>query len=460
MDLGKTPLNTRIFLFYAITTCVLALVCVTFYYKLDNRYNGEIVSEKIHTYNIALLNEHSSQGKDTSRITPQTAPFPNVSSIITTPSEAGIEKPLIEEAIRKGNAYEYSRHPIEFTTITYRNGLLVITTANSSPQLHDALKPDLTFIWVILSVCACLCVGSYVITRTLSKTIRYLSKFASKAVKGEPLYSYPSFPDSNLGQLCHKIALLYENLQQTTQERNMIEGEVKRKETETAQIKRDLTNNINHELKTPIAAIQVCLETLISNPDISAEKRAVFLGRCFDNCRRLQTLLSDVSTLTRLEEGSSLITIENTNLLYVIDDAIAEFPSTEESPALPITIDAPVDGDIEGNHSLLTSVFRNLIANANAYSQGTAIYITIRMADAETYEVKVRDNGIGVPEEHIARIFERFYRLDKGRSREKGGTGLGLSIVKNAVKFHGGQVHASNHPEGGLEMTLTLKVHH
>ncbi len=105
-------------------------------------------------------------------------------------------------------------------------------------------------------------------------------------------------------------------------------------------------------------------------------------------------------------------------------------------------------------------MFRNLIANANAYSQGTAIYITIRMADAETYEVKVRDNGIGVPEEHIARIFERFYRLDKGRSREKGGTGLGLSIVKNAVKFHGGQVHASNHPEGGLEMTLTLKVHH
>ena len=108
---------------------------------------------------------------------------------------------------------------------------------------------------------------------------------------------------------------------------------------------------------------------------------------------------------------------------------------------------------IEGNHSLLKSVFSNLIVNANAYSQGSCITITQL---SESF-IEFADNGVGIPEEHLPHIFERFYRIDKGRSRDKGGTGLGLAIVKHALAFHGFAVTAHNRPVSGLSFLIDLQ---
>ena len=108
---------------------------------------------------------------------------------------------------------------------------------------------------------------------------------------------------------------------------------------------------------------------------------------------------------------------------------------------------------MEGNAFLLASVFRNLIGNALAYSGGSRIELR-QSVDAAGLTVIVADNGTGVPEEHLPRLFERFYRVDKGRSRQLGGTGLGLSIVKNAVLWHGGTVSVRNRKEGGLEIVI------
>lgn len=109
-----------------------------------------------------------------------------------------------------------------------------------------------------------------------------------------------------------------------------------------------------------------------------------------------------------------------------------------------------------GNGALLTSVFRNLIDNAIAYSGGSRIQLNIISASNDKITLTVADNGCGIPREHLPHIFERFYRIDKGRSRTAGGTGLGLSIVKNAVLMHGGSIIANNVASGGMTFTITL----
>lgn len=112
---------------------------------------------------------------------------------------------------------------------------------------------------------------------------------------------------------------------------------------------------------------------------------------------------------------------------------------------------------VKGNHSLLYSVFRNLTDNAIAYAgEGTTITLTA-VSDGDFWRFAFSDNGVGVPHEHLARLFERFYRVDKGRSRKMGGTGLGLAIVKNAVLLHGGSIRVSNNITGGLRFDFTLK---
>lgn len=132
-----------------------------------------------------------------------------------------------------------------------------------------------------------------------------------------------------------------------------------------------------------------------------------------------------------------------------------ELHSPESS--LHIHTDLPARVELSGNLSLLNSIFRNLTDNANAYSGGQNIYIRLLENTPEFCRISFADDGTGIGEQHLSRIFERFYRIDKGRSRKMGGTGLGLSIVKNAVLFHGGSITASNLPEGGLRFEFTLR---
>ena len=124
---------------------------------------------------------------------------------------------------------------------------------------------------------------------------------------------------------------------------------------------------------------------------------------------------------------------------------------------LRVNIDFPQQVEIVGSPSLLTSIFRNLADNAAAYSGGRDIFIRLLSDTPEECTVSFADNGIGIGEEHLPHIFERFYRIDKGRSRKQGGTGLGLAIVKNAVMIHGGTITARNRKRGGLEFVFTLK---
>ena len=229
-------------------------------------------------------------------------------------------------------------------------------------------------------------------------------------------------------------------------------------EEEQARLKRQLTQNIAHELKTPVSSIQGYLETILSNPNIPKDTVKTFLERSYAQSNRLTTLLRDISVLTRMDEAPEMMEREAVNLSLVVENIINEVNLGLEEKHIKVINLMPQALMINGNHSLLYSIFRNLMDNAIAYA-GTNIHITINCfrEDDTFYYFSFSDSGIGVEEEHLTRLFERFYRVDKGRSRKLGGTGLGLAIVKNAVLFHGGTIFAKNAPNGGLEFVFTLQ---
>lgn len=229
-------------------------------------------------------------------------------------------------------------------------------------------------------------------------------------------------------------------------------------EEEQASLKRQLTQNIAHELKTPVSSIQGYLETILSNPNIPKDTVRTFLERSYAQSNRLTTLLRDISVLTRMDEAPEMMEREAVNLSQVVDNIINEVALGLEEKCIRVINLMPQALMVNGNHSLLYSIFRNLMDNAIAYA-GTNIQITINCfrEDDTFYYFSFSDSGVGVEEEHLTRLFERFYRVDKGRSRKLGGTGLGLAIVKNAVLFHGGTIFAKNAPNGGLVFVFTLQ---
>ena len=298
---------------------------------------------------------------------------------------------------------------------------------------------------------------AYFATRRLGETIERLNRFAAKAEKGERFDEDELFPNDELGAISNHIVKLYAQWQQTIKDRDVAYQNAIREEAEKIRIKRQLTDNINHELKTPVASIQVCLETLLSGIQLTEEKRQELIERCYTNNERLRHLLNDVSLITRMEDGSQLITKESISINQIIDEIAGELILMPREKQFTLHTQFDEQVVIKGNLSLIGSIFRNLTENAIAYSGGKNVYITLVENNSQYCKIRFEDDGSGVDEQNIPRLFERFYRIDKGRSRQMGGTGLGLSIVKHAVQFHGGTITASNRKQGGLRFDFTLQ---
>lgn len=224
-----------------------------------------------------------------------------------------------------------------------------------------------------------------------------------------------------------------------------------------SRLKHQLTQNIAHELKTPVCSIQGYLETILSTPDMSAEVRQQFLSRSFAQSNRLANLLRDITLLTRIDEAQSLFLKEPVDVSLMVQNIQREVALQLQEKAIRVNNLLPPGLSVMGNSSLIYSIFRNLTDNAIAYAgQGATISIRCFRQESDFFYFSFADNGVGVAPEHLARLFERFYRVDKGRSRKMGGTGLGLAIVKNAVLFHEGQISAKNALGGGLEVVFNL----
>jgi len=330
-----------------------------------------------------------------------------------------LSRPEIQSAILTGNGFDIRRMSASdgkqyFYSATKGNDIIVRTAIPYTSSLTDILEADWTFLWVIIVISIAMSIVGYFSSLKLGRTIERLNRYR--------------------------------------EQENAL-----REEQEKIRIKRQLTNNINHELKTPVASIQVCLETLLSGISLTEEKRTELLERCYAHNVRLRHLLEDVSLITRLEDGSSIIEREPVIINELLDEIREEFINIPEEDRMNLVIDFNEKVVINGNLSLLGSIFRNLTENAIAYSEGRTIHIALAEDNLKYCRIIFEDDGIGVDEKNLPRLFERFYRVDKGRSRSKGGTGLGLAIVKHAVMFHGGSITASNRPDGGLRFEFTLE---
>lgn len=333
-----------------------------------------------------------------------------------------------------------------------KDSLIIRSALPYTSDLSKSLKADQHYIWFAVATMLLLTIILYRFTRRLGDNIQRLRTFASRADHGESLDTEDlvGFPSDELGEIAERIIKIYKRLQTTRQEQDIL--------------KRQLTQNIAHELKTPVASIQGYLETVLDNPNINDSMREQFLKRCYAQSQRLTSLLQDISTLNRMDDAPDMIGTEDVNISEIVANIQKETALQLQQKQMSFVNKLPNDVMVKGSPSLIYSVFRNLTDNAIAYA-GTGTTITLTAQPIENIDEEMKspkwqftfsDNGVGVPVEHLPRLFERFYRVDKGRSRKMGGTGLGLAIVKNAVLLHGGTIRVVNNFNGGLRFDFTL----
>lgn len=457
---------------------VLVACFITFQYSREKRFKAERLDAQLQLFNLRLLDALSEGVPPDAFVAGHPTPYGDLritviddkgrvrfdNSADSLPAANHLRRPEVAEALANGTGFTIHRHSestdrFYFYSAMRGEGVIVRSAVPYSVSLREVLAADREFVWFMLGVTLLMSIAAYFATRRLGHNITRLNEFAQRAERGERIDERETFPHDELGDISNHIIRLYARLQRTTADRDREHALALHEEQEKIRIKKQLTNNINHELKTPVAAIQGYLETLLANPELPAAKRSEFLEKGCAQVERLRRLLADVSTVTRMDEGSAMIRKEPVVLNDLVDEIRADMPLRPEGQRLRVHCDFPRRVEVVGNPSLLGSVFRNLADNAAAYSGGRDIFIRLLSDTPEACTILFADNGIGVDEEHLPHLFERFYRIDKGRSRKLGGTGLGLSIVKNAVVMHGGTVTVRNGERGGLEFTITLRKH-
>lgn len=475
-SLNKLSYPQRLFVWLLGYSLLMVGCFVIFQYHREKEFKAEEIDKQLQLINTYILTELS-EGHDVPDIKlDEFKPFNDIrvsvisdkghiiydNTLDSLPKTNHLDRQEIWDAMLNGSGYAVRRHSESTGNYYFYSarkgdyGNIVRTAVPYSVSFSSLLRPDYGFLWIMGTITLVMCVLGYFATRRVGLHISRLNKFAENAENGARISDTEPFPHDELGEISNHIVRLYARLQQAVADRDSEHRAALHEQLEKERIKKQLTNNINHELKTPVASIKVSVETMLAHRNMSEEKQTLFLQRCLTNTERLQRLLTDVSLLTRMDDGSASILKEQVNLTDIINDVVEDRQIIAATKG--ITIENYISRNIvmSGNQSLLEAVFNNLIDNAIVYSGGTKIKIESISIGNDKIVIALSDNGCGVPSEHLPRLFERFYRIDKGRSRAAGGTGLGLSIVKNAVTLHGGDITAENQCSGGLLFKITF----
>jgi len=220
--------------------------------------------------------------------------------------------------------------------------------------------------------------------------------------------------------------------------------------------RQEFVANVSHELRTPLSLIQGFVESLLDGAKNDPALNAKFLRIIERNVQRLALLIEDLLTISQLESGRTCLTLQPVDLPALVTEVFEEFQPPAGARKVTLTHDLPASV-VSADPDRLHQVFSNLIDNAIKYGRpgGTVRVAALPLPDGQI-EICVADDGPGLTPEAVSRVFERFYRVDKARSREEGGTGLGLSIVKHIVQAHGGRVWAESQPGAGARFRFTL----
>lgn len=475
----KTKFNyqTRLFFLIIVFTWILTFAFFMLQYTREKEYKVDTINTELQMTNIKILHNIETHGNridegfidevaslDSIRVTVINL----AGDVLYDNSHSGemdnhIGRMEVREALDNGEGYTIRRMSETdsneyFYSATRGDSLVVRSALPYSKALADYFQVDSVYMWVIILFAIIVSVIAYFATRRLGQSIQNLSDFASQAEQGNVLtYDTSSFPQDELGEISKQIISLYKKLKRTIQERDDNMRNAIFEEQEKVRIKQQLTSNINHEIKTPVHAIQACLETIVNNRDTFDKETILSLtDKAYQNVQRLCSLLHDISVLTRITEAGDQIKKSPVNINEVLDVVAGDVSQFPPEKQMRVHINVPGKMVVQGNDTLIEAIFHNLLINALSYSGGRDIFIDMIEETPEYYKFRFADNGVGVDAEHLNHLFERFYRVDEGRSRKLGGTGLGLAIVKNAILFHQGAVTVKNRLSGGLEFTFTI----
>ncbi len=469
--------KTRLFLMIMVFTWVITIAMFGIFYFREKEFKAESYNAHLQIYNAQLLyslRDGLEAGKeyiDSINENVEKVRFTvlDASGIVIYDSEEGkpgedyMLRNEISSAANNGSGFTLRRQSSVnkksyFYSAMKGGEYIVRSSVPYDLTLIEELRGETAYLWTILVISIAMSLLAFYASRRFGVNVERLRDFAIKAEKGEnPDPSAYNFLNDELGEISSHIIHLYNKNQTVAQERDCYYRNLLEEEKEKTRIKHQLTNNINHEIKTPVHAIQGCMETVLTNRDrLSKEQILMFVEKCQEQVKRLCALLNDISTITRISDASEQIARKDLDISEVIREVADEMQLQPEGRRMRVNLDVPQSMTINGNRGLLESIFRNLVSNSVAYSGGRDIFITLLNEDENKYTLSYSDNGIGVDNVHLGRIFERFYRVDDGRSRKIGGTGLGLSIVKNAVAFHGGDIRVHNRAGGGLEFVFSL----
>jgi two-component system sensor histidine kinase SenX3 len=222
--------------------------------------------------------------------------------------------------------------------------------------------------------------------------------------------------------------------------------------------RRDFVANVSHELKTPVGALALLAEAVLDASDDQEQVRR-FSAKIMQEATRLGTLVTELIALSRLQGAEKLPELGPVEVDVVVSEAMGRTKLAAERADIAVTTDEPSGLTVEGDRTLLVTALSNLLENAVAYSPpGSPVSVSRKLVDGFV-EIAVTDRGIGIAEDQQTRVFERFYRVDKARSRATGGTGLGLAIVKHVANNHGGEVKLWSLPGTGSTFTLRIPAH-
>ena len=225
----------------------------------------------------------------------------------------------------------------------------------------------------------------------------------------------------------------------------------------TRQMKQEMTGNIAHELRTPVTSIRGYLETVLEQA-LDKDKERIFLAKAYKQTLVLSELIQDMGLITKIEEAPQLFQLECVSILNILKSIQSDLEIQLQEKCIAMELNINENVVVNGNHNLLYSIFRNLTDNVIRYAgNNIKIFINNYSEDSDFYCFSYSDTGTGIAnEQHLNRLFERFYRINEGRTRDTGGSGLGLSIVKNAILFHKGTIVVKNRTGGGLEFLFKL----
>lgn len=396
----KNGLTNRIFIFATISVCIFTLCFGIYEYKREHTFRCDILHAQLQLNNYTMKDNSV---RLTMIDTTGNVLFDNKEKDVSKFSNH-LKRKEIQDALLHGSGYDIKRESATngetyFYSATYfpDRGIIIRSAVPYSAPLTQSLERNYTFFYYTIGIFL------------LIAFVLYLRYRLSKS------------------------------------------------EQEKQRIKRQVTENAAHELKTPAATIEGYLETIVNNPDLPKEQRELFISNCFSQSQRMCNLLSDMSTLTRLDEANLPRPNTTIDCTDIINNIIKETSNSFKQKNISVEFNSDVSLEFEGDDSLLYSLFRNIFDNTLAYATNASLFKIEAKEIRDYVSFNFIDNGVGVPNEELSHIFERFYRIDKSRSRRLGGTGLGLAIVKNIAIQYGGSVNASTTNGGGLTISVTLK---